>query len=269
MADTWTLSTLNVNGIRATVRHGFWDWFADQSPDVLCLQEIRMQRAQVKGKSRQHLAPEGWTSSRSDAEKAGYSGTAVWTHLPVSAQGQGCGHAIADREGRVSWVDLWDGSDRVRVYSIYFPSGTSGEERQAIKDDFNAFIRDHVRPHIEAGEKVAICGDVNTAHTPQDIHNPTGNKKNSGFLPHERQWMTDLLGDGWVDLFRQQNPESKTWSWWSNRGQARAKDRGWRIDYILCSPALAALATSCSITGREPKISDHCAVNATFRRPGA
>ena len=93
MSKTWSLSTLNVNGIRACVRHGFWDWFADLSPDVLCLQEVRMQREQVKGNSRTHLAPEGWTSARADAEKRGYSGTAVWTHLPVSAQGIGCGHA--------------------------------------------------------------------------------------------------------------------------------------------------------------------------------
>jgi len=266
MTDTWSLSTLNVNGIRACVRHGFWDWFNDQSPDVLCLQEVRMSIEQVKGKSRMHVAPEGWTSSRADAQKKGYSGTAVWTHLPVSGQGQGCGHTIADHEGRVSWLDLFDGDDKVRIYSIYFPSGTSGEGRQAIKDDFNAFIRDHIRPHLAAGDKVAVCGDVNTAHTRQDIHNPSGNKKNSGFLPHEREWMTALLSDGWVDLFRSMHPDDKTWSWWSNRGQARAKDRGWRIDYILCSPALAALATDCTITGREPKISDHCAVNARFRR---
>ncbi len=266
MSKTWSLSTLNVNGIRACVRHGFWDWFADLSPDVLCLQEVRMQREQVKGNSRTHLAPEGWTSARADAEKRGYSGTAVWTHLPVSAQGIGCGHAVADHEGRVSWVDLFDGDNRVRVYSIYFPSGTSGEERQAVKDDFNAFIRNHMRVHLEAGDRVAICGDVNIAHTEQDIHNPRGNAKNSGFLPHERQWMTDLLGDGWVDLFRHLNPTAQTYSWWSNRGQARAKDRGWRIDYILCTPALAAQATRCEIVGREPKISDHCAVNAEFRQ---
>lgn len=266
--STWTLSTLNLNGIRAAARHGFWDWLGDQDPDVLCLQEIRMQVEQVKDKDRAlHLAPADWTSSRADAVKKGYSGTAVWTRLPVSDQGIGCGHAAADHEGRVSWLDLSVGGETVRVYSIYFPSGTSGEERQAVKDDFNAFIRAHLRPHLERGERVVVCGDVNTAHTPLDIHNPTGNKKNSGFLPHEREWMSALLSDGWVDLWRQFHPGEKVWSWWSNRGQARAKDRGWRIDYILCSPAAAALATGCEITGREPKISDHCAVNATFRVP--
>jgi exodeoxyribonuclease-3 len=173
---------------------------------------------------------------------------------------------IADEEGRVSWVDLFEGEETVRVYSIYFPSGTSGEERQAVKDGFNHHIQGLLRRHLERGDRVAVCGDVNTAHTKQDIHNPTGNKKNSGFLPHERAWMTELLAEGWVDLFRTQHPDAQTYSWWSNRGQARAKDRGWRIDYILCSPALAELALSCEITGREPKISDHCAVNATFRR---
>lgn len=267
MADTWKLTTLNLNGIRAAVRHGLWDWLAAVQPDVLCLQEIRMQVGQVKPKDRdKHLAPEGWTSARADAEKKGYSGAAVWTNLPVSDQGVGCGHAEADHEGRLAWVDLWEGAERVRVYSIYFPSGTSGEARQAVKDDFNAFIRAKLRPHLDRGEAVAICGDVNTAHTEQDIHNPTGNKKNSGFLPHERQWMTDLLGDGWVDLFRKMHPDAQEYSWWSNRGQARALDRGWRIDYILCSPALAERAVSCTIQGREPKISDHCAVHAAFRR---
>lgn len=263
-SDTWTLSTLNLNGIRAAVRHGFWEWLAVQDPDVLCLQEVRMQRAQAKG--RKHVAPEGWTSSRADAEKKGYAGTAVWTRLPVAGQGTGCGFDAADREGRVSWVDLFDGEDTVRIYSIYFPSGTSGEERQQVKDAFNAYLQAHVKPHLDRGDKVAICGDVNTAHTEQDIHNPRGNKKNSGFLPHEREWMTGLLADGWVDLFRALHPTAQTYSWWSNRGQARDKDRGWRIDYILCSPALAEKAVNCGITGREPKISDHCAVNATFRR---
>ncbi len=263
---TWSLSTLNVNGIRAAVRHGLWDWIQAQDPDVLCLQEVRMQVAQATDKARMHLAPADWTSSRADAEKKGYAGTAVWTRLPVSAQGTGCGMPTADREGRVSWVDLFGGEDTVRVYSIYFPSGTSGEERQAVKDAFNTHIQRLLRPHLERGERVAVCGDVNTAHTAQDIHNPSGNKKNSGFLPHERAWMTGLLEDGWVDLFRAQHPKAQEYSWWSNRGQARAKDRGWRIDYILCSPALAARALSCDITGREPRISDHCAVNATFRR---
>ena len=266
MSDTWSLSTLNVNGIRACVRHGFWDWFAAQSPDVLCLQEVRMQLGQIKGDSRTHRAPEGWTASRADAEKRGYSGTAVWTQLPVSAQGIGCGHTAADHEGRVSWVDLFDGDERVRVYSIYFPSGTSGEERQAVKDDFNAFIRDHLRPQLEAGDRVAICGDVNVAHTEQDIHNPRGNKKNSGFLPHERQWMTQLLERGWVDLWRKMNPDDQAYTWWSNRGQARSKDRGWRIDYVLVTPALAERATACWIEGREPALSDHCAIHATFSK---
>ena len=258
----FTLSTLNLNGIRAAARNGFHGWLAEADPDVLCLQELRIQADQML--SPEHQPPPAYAAVQADAEKKGYSGTAVWSKLPVLGQGIGCAFEDADREGRVAWMDLQDAAGPLRVYSMYFPSGSSGDARQAAKERFLDHIGDWLQPHLDLGEAVAVCGDVNIAHTEQDIHNPKGNAKNSGFLPHERDWMTGFLGRGWVDVFRQQNPDAATWSWWSNRGQARALDRGWRIDYILASPALAARAQACWITGSEPAVSDHCAVNARF-----
>lgn len=257
--DTWTLTTLNVNGLRSAVRKGFRDWRPKTRADVICLQELRMQPDQQDAA---HRAPRGWESAQHDAEKRGYSGVSVWSRLPVSASGTGSGVAEFDREGRVAWLQ----TDAAKVYSIYFPSGSSGEPRQAYKNAFNEHITEHLQADLDSGAPVAVCGDVNVAHTSADIWNPTGNKKNSGFLPHEREWMSGLLARGWVDVWRLHNPDAQQYSWWSNRGQARAKDRGWRIDYILASPALADRLEDARIQGRDPAVSDHCAVHATFRR---
>jgi exodeoxyribonuclease III len=257
--DTWTLTTLNVNGLRSAVRKGFREWRPKTHADVICLQELRMQPDQQDAA---HLAPRGWKSAQHDAVKRGYSGVSVWSRLPVSAAGTGSGVEEFDREGRVAWLQ----TDAAKVYSIYFPSGSSGEPRQVYKNAFNDHITEHLQADLDSGAPVAVCGDVNVAHTPADIWNPTGNKKNSGFLPHEREWMSGLLARGWVDVWRLHNPDAQQYSWWSNRGQARAKDRGWRIDYILASPALAERLVDARIQGRDPAVSDHCAVHATFRR---
>ena len=257
--DDWTLTTLNVNGLRSAVRKGFREWRPKTRADVICLQELRMQPDQQDAA---HRAPRGWKSVQHDAEKRGYSGVSVWSRLPVSDSGIGTGAPEFDREGRVAWLQ----TDLARIYSVYFPSGTSSEERQAYKNAFNDHITGFLQPQLDSGEPVAVCGDVNVAHTADDIWNPTGNKKNSGFLPHEREWMSGLLARGWVDVWRLRHPGVKQYSWWSNRGQARAKDRGWRIDYILASPALADRLVDARIEGRLPALSDHCAVHATFRR---
>jgi exodeoxyribonuclease III len=157
-------------------------------------------------------------------------------------------------------------TDQATIYSIYFPSGSSGLERQAFKDSFNEFVLDWLQPELDSGRPVAVCGDVNVAHTAADIWNPKGNLKNSGFLPHEREWMDRLLARGWVDVWRALNGEAQAYSWWSNRGEARARDRGWRIDYLLVSPSLAARAVSANIVGTMPYLSDHCPISATFTR---
>ncbi|MCB9780632.1 MAG: exodeoxyribonuclease III [Alphaproteobacteria bacterium] len=254
---SWTLGTVNVNGMRAAVRNGFPAWRGRSGCDVLCLQELRMQEDQMTG---DHTEPRGWKRVQVDAEKKGYSGASVWSRLPVVDQGTGIGLDWADAEGRVAWMQL----DRARVYSVYLPSGSSGEARQAMKERFMAHFFDWSRDLLATGAPIAICGDLNIAHAEADIHNPGANKKNSGFLPHEREWFSELLGLGWTDCFRAANPDAREYSWWSNRGQARALDRGWRIDYILASPALAATLESSSIVGRTPALSDHCPVLATF-----
>ncbi len=255
---SFVLSTLNANGIRASVRKGLQPWFASSGADVLCLQEVRQVHAEMKGDC---APPAGFSQHQVDAEKTGYSGVAVWSRLPVRRVVPGMGLPEFDREGRMIRVD----TDEASVISLYAPSGSSSEERQAAKNRFLVDFLPIAQGLLDEGQPIALCGDINIAHTEMDIHNPKSNKDSSGFLPHERAWFSDLLAQGWVDLFRRHNPAEKSWSWWSQRGQARALDRGWRIDYILCSPQLAERAEACWITGREPAISDHCAVNARFR----
>lgn len=257
---TWQLTTLNVNGIRSAARKGFVDWRKTCGADVIALQELRIQPNQMTD---EHTAPRGWKSIQANAEKKGYSGTSVWTRLDVDGPGVNtCGIPLADTEGRFTRMDTAEAA----VISLYLPSGSSGTARQTIKEDFMDTFLEYSKGLLAEGRPVVICGDINIAHTAQDIHNPSGNKKNSGFLPSEREWMDRLLALGWVDVFRQLNPDSQEYSWWSNRGQARTLDRGWRIDYILASPDLAARALKSWITGREPALSDHCPVNATFSR---
>ena len=254
---SWTLSTLNVNGLRAATRKGFSEWRAENGADVLCLQELKMQADQVQD---EHRPPPGWAPVQVDAEKKGYSGTAVWSRLPPRAQSSGCGLSWADAEGRVARLDL----EPATVVSVYLPSGSSGPERQARKEAFMDHFLGWSRRLLDEGRPVVLCGDLNIAHTEQDIHNPVANKKSSGFLPHEREWFSRLLDLGWVDVWRRLNPGVQQYSWWSERGQARALDRGWRLDYLLASPDLAARAQRAWITGRSPALSDHCAVSATF-----
>ncbi len=233
---TWQLTTLNCNGLRSAVRKGFRDWRARCGADVIALQELRMQADQMDA---DHRAPRGWKSIQSDAEKKGYSGVSVWSRLPVDGPGTtACGIPLADHEGRFARLD----TDQATVVSLYVPSGSSGPEKQANKDGFMEDFLAVSQGLLDAGRPAVITGDINIAHTPRDIHNPTGNKKNSGFLPHERAWLSRFLDQGWVDLFRHLNPEAQEYSWWSNRGQARAKDRGWRLDYIFVTPDLAARA---------------------------
>jgi len=257
--DTWTLSTLNVNGMRSAVSKGLSSWRARSKSDVLALQELRIHPDQMKP---EHHPPRGWRSVQADAVKRGYSGTAVWSRLPILATSTGFGLDWADAEGRVAIADL----EPARVVSIYLPSGSSGEVRQARKEAFMAHLAEWARGQLQQGRPVVLCGDLNIAHTRDDIHNPTGNKKNSGFLPHERDWFSDLLAQGWVDVWRAAHPGDKTWTWWSNRGQARKLDRGWRLDYQLASPDLASRVVEARIQGRRPYLSDHCAVTVTYRK---
>ena len=213
----------------------------------------------------EHRAPRGWSSVQADAEKRGYAGVSVWSRLPVIDQGIGIGLDWADAEGRWAWMDVEaPGLGPVRIVSLYLPSGSSGELRQGLKEDFMAHLYQAMESLRKSGKPAVICGDFNIAHTAMDIHNPTGNKKNSGFLPSERAWMDQVLAAGWVDVFRMCNPDDQVYSWWSNRGRARELDRGWRIDYQLATPDLAERAAEAFIR-RKAGLSDHAPVSVRYR----
>ena len=255
---SWTITTLNLNGIRASLKRGFAEWLAEASPDVLCLQELRMQAADM---GPEHRPPVGWAGVQTDAERKGYAGAAIWSQLPPTATSVGVGLPDADAEGRVVRMDL----EPATVLSVYLPSGSSGPERQAKKEVFMDHFLRFSAGLLAEGRPVVMCGDWNIAHTGRDIHNPKGNAKNSGFLPHERAWVDAMLAQGWVDVFRALHPSAQTYSWWSNRGQARALDRGWRLDYHLCSPDLAARAEDAWILPPARNLSDHAPVTVRFR----
>jgi len=223
--------TWNVNGLRAAIRKGFAEQIDKLQPDVLLLQEVRALREQLpKGWD----APDGWHVLWHPAERKGYAGTAIWSREPVKELGRGIGEA--DGEGRVLRARV----SGVEVISVYLPSGSSSDERQQAKEAW----MDRFRPWADEQKKkrtpVIMGGDFNIAHTEQDIFYAKGNAKNSGFLPHERAWIGDLLASGWRDFVREHYGEvDGPYSWWSNRGRARELDRGWRIDYLLGNAAAA------------------------------
>jgi exodeoxyribonuclease-3 len=248
-----TLCTLNINGIRAASKHGFEEWLERKSPDTLCLQEVRAWPEQVPDELR---SPAGYSTRWLCAQKKGYSGVALYSREPADAYHEGCGIEWADEEGRVLRGDF--GCET--IVSAYVPSGSSSEERQKRKFGFLNDFPAYTRALLELGRPVALCGDVNIAHTELDIHAPKRNEKNSGFLPEERSWFSELLAQGWIDVLRAQHPdEPGLYSWWSNRGKAREKDLGWRIDYVLMNPAFAERVTGAWIE-KEAGLSDHAPV---------
>lgn len=248
-----TITTLNVNGLRSADRRGFRDWLARAQPDVLCLQEVRADQAALDPAL---WAPPGWRVAWNVAEQKGYSGTAVWVRdaFPASFT-VGTGHARGDLEGRVTGAHL-AGLD---VWSLYMPSGSSGPERQAWKYAYMDHMWGWLAERRASGRPTLVCGDINIAHTAMDIKNAKPNEKNSGFLPDERAWMTRLFAGGWQDVFRVANPKTVAYSWWSNRGQARANDVGWRIDYLFATPDVRVLASDID---RGASLSDHAPVSA-------
>ena len=253
----WTAATLNLNGIRSANRRGFRAWFDRAAPDLLMLQELRMQRPEMEA---EHLPPEGWHHAQVDAVKKGYAGSALWSRRPPAAIREGIDLDWADTEGRVVRMDL----EPATVFSVYQPSGSSGPERQALKEVFMEHLLERSRGWLAEGRPVLVGGDFNIAHREIDIHDPKGNAKNSGFLPQERAWVDRLLALGWVDVFRVANPDARVYSWWSNRGQARFTNKGWRLDYLFASPDLAARLERAWIEP-EAGLSDHAPVLATFR----
>jgi len=253
----------NVNGIRSATAKGFWDWFAAQNADVLCLQEIKAHEHQLPEESK----CSGFHHYYHFATKPGYSGVALYcrnkpdqVHVGLGAIDAKTDWSAFDAEGRFVMADF----GKLSIISVYFPSGSSKSTRQAAKMSFlEGFLPLMQRLQAE-GRELIVCGDMNIAHQRIDLKNWRGNQKNSGFLPEERAWFSSWLESGFVDVFRHLHPESEAYSWWSNRGQARNKDVGWRIDYHICTSGIAAHARSANILDRQQRFSDHAPIIAEF-----
>jgi exodeoxyribonuclease-3 len=242
--------TLNANGIRAAARKGFFRWLPRQSADVVCIQETKAQVHQLEDRV---FRPRRYHCFYEDAERKGYSGVALYARREPDEILRGFGSAEFDAEGR--YLEARFGA--LSVVSLYVPSGSSSEERQQAKFRFMAQFMEYLEGIRTNGRRYIICGDWNIAHKPVDLKNWRSNQKNSGFLPEERAWMDEVFGpQAFVDAFREVNQEPHQYTWWSNRGQARAKNVGWRIDYQILSPQLQGATRAANIYKRK-WFSDH------------
>ncbi len=245
--------TYNVNGIRAAIKKGFLDWLQTDPADVICLQEVKAHKADIDMAAIEAL---GYHTYWFCAQKKGYSGVAILSKIKPDLVIEGCQMEQSDFEGRVIRADFKD----ISLFSVYFPSGTSGEVRQAYKyiwlDEFLAYLEDlkKTRP------KLVICGDYNIAHKEIDIHDPKGNKKTTGFLPEERAWFDQFFANGYTDGFRHLNKEPQHYTWWSvMRPSVRLENKGWRIDYINVTENLTKNIKKAEVLPHI-KHSDHCPV---------
>ena len=253
--------TLNLNGIRSAAGKGFYAWLANQGADIVCLQELK---AQVTDMTAEMLNPPGYYGYFHYAEKKGYSGVGVYTRRQPDRIVEGLGIPDIDAEGR----DLEAVFGELSVVSVYLPSGSAGEHRQAAKFAFMDQFWPHLAKLAASGREVILCGDWNIAHTERDLKNWKSNQKNSGFLPEERAWIGRVFSElGFVDVYRRLYPEAteEGYTWWSNRGQAWAKNVGWRIDYQIATPGIAAEAQSASIYKAE-RFSDHAPLTIDYAR---
>ena len=256
------LTSLNLNGIRSAASKGVEAWVAQTSPDCICVQEVKAQEPDVKGK---HDSLAGLKGHFHFAQKKGYSGVGAFSRHEPSDVITGFGCEEFDAEGRYVELRFDTPARKLSIISCYFPSGSSGEDRQQAKFRF----LDVVDPHLAALKKsreFILCGDVNIAHQEKDLRNWKSNQKNSGFLPEERAWMTKLLSEtGLVDVYRQLQPDTTDacYTWWSNRGQAWAKNVGWRLDYHLATPGIAQLARRETIF-KEQRFSDHAPITVEY-----
>jgi len=267
--------SLNLNGLRSAAEKGVMEWLATQAADVVCVQELKAQAADLSENHLRFPSDKGPVQSWLHcAEKRGYSGVGLYSaHRPEHVE-TGFSAPEFDAEGRLVRADFAPGtlgSAPVSVMSLYAPSGSASEERQASKfrfmEVFFPRLAAWMRDHESTGREFVICGDWNIAHTEKDLKNWRGNLKQSGFLPQERAWMTEVLGGlGWVDSFRHLYPdeEAQGYTWWSNRGQARANNVGWRIDYALVTPGLARRLADARVY-KDQKFSDHAALVVDFQ----
>jgi exodeoxyribonuclease III len=251
--------SLNHNGIRSAVNKGVLPWLAAQKADVACLQEIKAQAADLTPAM---LNPAGRYGYFHYAEKKGYSGVGVYARRQPDQVVVGLGIRDIDAEGRYIEVEF----GKLSVVSVYLPSGSSGEHRQAAKFKFMKRFFPHLAKLAQSGREVVLCGDWNIAHQEIDLKNWKSNQKNSGFLPEERAWLTRVFDElGWVDVYRRLYPEatSEAYTWWSNRGQAYAKNVGWRIDYQIATPGIAAKAKKAAIY-KAQRFSDHAPLTIDY-----
>jgi exodeoxyribonuclease-3 len=258
--------TLNLNGIRSAVKKGWLDWLAAQDADIVCVQELKAQDADLTDEMRNAA---GMTGYFHFAEKKGYSGVGLYARHAPERVTAGIGVAEFDAEGRYLRAD-WPG---LSVVSLYVPSGSSSPERQAAKfrfmDVFSPQLEALRAEAVQTGRQIVLCGDWNIAPTEKDLKNWKSNQKNSGFLPEERAWIAGVTGElGWADAYRHLYPdaEGEAYTWWSNRGQAWAKNVGWRIDYQIATPGLAAKVANASVF-KDARFSDHAPLTIDYAWP--
>jgi len=257
---TLRLFSWNVNGLRACGRKGFLDWLETEKPDVLGLQETRALPEQLEEPIRN---PDGYQVHFHPAEKKGYSGVGLYSRVqPQSVVLGGLDNPAFDSEGRLIIADYGD----FLFYTGYFPNGGNDLSRVPYKLDFSEAVLQHAEAQRRAGRSIVICGDVNTAHQEIDLANPRANKKNTGFLPEEREWVSRLLDHGYVDIFRKRNPDvGGHYTWWSNRPGVRERNVGWRIDYFIISPDLEDRVVNARIHA-DVMGSDHCPIELELDR---
>lgn len=242
----------NVNGIRSAVSKGLLNWLPEVNPDVLCIQETKAQPGQMH---EANFAELGYNCYTHSAEKKGYSGVAIFSKLIPDYVEYGINNSRYDLEGRVIRADFGE----LSVINVYFPSGTTGELRQAVKMDFMVDFHSYLNELRKVRKNLVISGDFNICRLWIDIHNPSQQQNTSGFLPEEREWFAKFVADGYVDSFRKINSAPNQYSWWSYRAGARANNKGWRIDYHIVTSALEDKILDARIL---PMVvhSDHCPV---------
>jgi exodeoxyribonuclease-3 len=249
--------TYNVNGLRAAVTKGFPEWLEQESPDVLCIQETKLQPEQCPTGIFEAL---GYKTYLHSAQKKGYSGVAILTKQEPDRVAYGMEMDLYDNEGRFLRADYGD----ISVVSVYHPSGTSGDERQAFKMKWLEAFQTYVTGLQKSRPKLILCGDYNICHEAMDIHDPVRNATSSGFLPEEREWMTRFLSAGFIDTFRFLYPDRQEYTWWSYRSNSRATNKGWRIDYCMASEPLRPALQSAQILANAVH-SDHCPMLLTLK----
>ena len=251
------LYSWNVNGIRAAEKKGLVDWIQSEQPDVLGIQELKATEDQLPDTLKQI---DGYHAFFNPAERKGYSGTAVYYKEEPLDIHTGLSDDRFNHEGRTIVMEYPD----FTLYNIYFPNGGQGDDRLQFKMDFYDCFQKDVNALVAEGKRVIVCGDVNTAHTEIDLKNPKSNAKRSGFLPIEREWVTQFLNDGYIDTYRYFHPDQIEYSWWSYRFNARANNAGWRIDYFFASDNAKELLEDAAIH-TDVMGSDHCPISLTLK----